>query len=492
MWFSGQAISGAAAQWQGGKTGGVHAPVAGLYTPRKSCILPVMRFAPLLSALFVFLSLIGPVWAQAKIALEGPKVEEFTLENGMRFLLIPDPQSTSVIHSLWYKAGSADEPKGKSGLAHFLEHLMYKGTRKNPPGVYGDAVASDGAQYNAFTWMDYTVYHVRVPKPLLSRVMELEADRMRGLLLDPEPMETERQVIKEERRERHESRPEQLLVERMDSVLLKDTPYEKPVSGYQTEIDKLSIADVQAFYDAHYHPQNAFAIVAGNLDLDELKAFASQYFDEVPRGSERKRDVSSQLPAEPQEKLIEMESDAAPQTLVMMSFATPGFDASQKPEVFALDILGNILASGTQGRLVERLVLQDKSALDADVDFDALRLHGAQLTIRVPLNRGANPADVRKAIAEEIDRIAQQGVKDDEIKAAIRRSEISAIYAWDSQSAIVNWLGAKASLDLPVSEAFSMKRWESVTAAQVQAAAKQFLAPNRALTGVLLSKQGSN
>jgi zinc protease len=480
------------AQWQGGKTGGVHASPAGLYTPGKTCILLAMRFASLLPAFLVFLTLVLPAWSQAKAPLQGPKVEEFTLDNGMRFLLIPDPQSTAVIHSLWYQVGAGDEPPGKSGLAHFLEHLMYKGTAKNPPGTYGDAVASDGAAYNAFTSNDVTVMHVRVPKPLLARVMELEADRMRGLILEADPMETERQIIKEERRERVENRPETILMERMDEILFKGQPYALPVSGYQPEIDTATIADAKTFYETNYHPQNAISIVAGNIDLEELKVLAEEYFASVPRGPERKRRPPVPLAADPDEQYVERISETATQRLVLIGFAVPGFTPDAKPDPYALDFLATILASGTQGRLVERLVLQDKSALDVDVDYDGYRRHGASFMIRAPLNTGVDPAGVRKAIEEVIADIAKNGVSADEIRTALQRSEVSAVYGWDSQSTIVNNLGSVVSAGLPANDAFSLKRWYTVTPQQVQDVANRFLAPNRSVTGVLIPEKEAN
>jgi zinc protease len=450
-----------------------------------------MRFVSRLFAVVITLFMLTPTWVHAKAPIKGPEVQEFTLDNGMRFLLIPDPQSTSVIHSLWYQVGAGDEPKGKSGLAHFLEHLMYKGTAKNPPGTYGQAVASEGAMYNAFTSADVTVMHVRVPKPLLSRVMELEADRMRGLILEQNSMDTERLVIKEERRERVDNKPESLLLERMDEILFKDTPYALPISGYMPEIETSGIADAQAFYDENYHPQNAISIVAGNIDLEELKVLAEAYFADVPRGPERQRRPAAALPADPAEKLIEVTSDTASQRLVIMSFAVPGF-RTDGTEAYALDFLATILASGTQGRLIKRLVLDDKSALHVDVGYDGYRRHGGTFVIRVPLNAGVDPTGVRKAIEEELAKIAASGVSAEELGSALKRSEVSAVYRWDSQSAIVNGLGSTVSIGFAASEAFSLKAWYDVTPDQVKEAARKFLAPNRALTGVLIPKKAAN
>jgi zinc protease len=463
-----------------------------LYAQQKKRHVMRMRFAALFPFLLVFISLLGPAFGQSKSPIQGPKVEEFALDNGMRFLLIPDPQSTSVIHSLWYQAGAGDEPQGKSGLAHFLEHLMYKGTAKNPTGTYGSAVASDGAFYNAFTAADVTVMHVRVPKPLLSRVMELEADRMRGLILEQGPMDTERLVIKEERRERVENKPETLLLEQIDELLFKGTPYALPISGYMPEIESATIADAQAFYDENYHPQNAIAIVSGNLELEELKALAEAYFNDVPKGPERKRRPPSPLPADPEENLIEVTSDIASQRLVIMAFAVPPMGPSDSLDPYALDFLATILASGTQGRLIKSLVLNDKSALHVDVAYDGYRRHGGVFMIRVPLNAGVDPAGVRKVIEMELADIAKNGVSEDELKTALKRSEVSAVYRWDSQSAIVNSLGSTVSMGLPTTSAFSLERWYAVKPSHVKDVAQRFLTPNRAVTGILIPGKSAN
>jgi zinc protease len=433
----------------------------------------------------------GPLGAKDRLALVGPKVEEFTLKNGMRFVLIADPTSTTVVHAIWYQVGSADEPKGKSGLAHFLEHLMYQGTAKNGPYAYGDMVSADGAFYNAFTSNDMTVYHVRVPKPLLSRVMDLEADRMRNLKIDEQRLQNERLVIQEERRLRLDSQPEAILLESMEAEQLRNHPYGVTTAGLMSDIAALTSADVQAFYDLHYHPENAITVVAGNLELEELKALAEFNFADIPRGPDRKRIQSVLLPDKLTTKLIEQSSETAQRPILTQSYVVPAYGQQNKDEAFAISVLATILASGTQGRLVKSLVLDSKTALDVDVNYDGFKRLGGTFAIRASIIDGATTEAVEKTFFETLADIRENGVTQAEVDTALKRAEISSVYTWDSQSSIAYEVGSKLTVGWTVDKALTLDGWSSVTPEAVQAAAKRYLTPERALTGILRPKTGN-
>jgi zinc protease len=441
-------------------------------------------------AISAFLLVISVLWATPGWT-KTPEIEEFTLDNGMRFILLSDPQSTSTMHALWYQVGSADEPQGQSGLAHFLEHLMYKGTNKNNPGTYINEVAGDGAEFNAFTNYEHTVYHVRMPPDLLDKVMELEADRMRGLVIREDLMNTERLVIKEERRQRQENTPSAQLSEQLQMNLFEGHPYGLPVAGLQTSIDRLTRDDALAFYNTHYHPQYATSIVSGNISLVELKALAEKHFGAVPRGPERNRMNSAPLPDKPKLPRIEIESETATNNITFVSFAVPSLGEADKREAIALDFLATIMASGTQGRLVKTLVLDQKAVLDVNASYDGWRRLGGELSFSALPSQGFDSAHIEKVIAAELKNIMENGVTQEEIDSAFRRAEISQIYAWDSQTALVNTVGVATSLGFNAKDSLTLKGWEKITPQDVQAAARKYLTPDRALTGVLRTKKGN-
>jgi zinc protease len=275
-------------------------------------------------------------------------------------------------------------------------------------------------------------------------------------------------------------------------VLMRGNPYERPVSGAIEEIEKQVSEDAQAFYNTYYHPENAVAIVNGNLDLAELRALAENYFADIPRGPPHQRIPPAALPPQPAERLIELQSDAAAQTIVLQGYTGPGFGDGTNPEAYALDFLGVILASGTQGRLIKALVLDSKDALDVDVWFEGYRRHGGKLMIRAQLNKGADPLAVKKIIENEIANIITNGVSQAEIDDALNRDKISNVYQWDSNTALTNVLGTRAMLNWPIDRIFAFDGWNKITPAQVQGVAAKYLTVERGVTGILVPKAGSN
>ena len=204
----------------------------------------------------------------------GAAVTTFTLANGLQVVVIPDRRAPVVTHMVWYRAGSADEPAGKSGIAHYLEHLMFKGTKAHPNGEFSKIVGKLGGQENAFTSYDYTAYYQRVAKEHLPLMMELEADRMQNLLFDPATAAPELKVVLEERSMRTDNDPSAKLGEAVDAVLHPNHPYRIPVIGWRSEIEKLTVADAKAFYDRFYTPNNAILVVAGDVDEATVRSLA--------------------------------------------------------------------------------------------------------------------------------------------------------------------------------------------------------------------------
>src|SRR5687767_14633984 len=211
-----------------------------------------------------------------------PRASEFKLSNGMEVVVIPDHRAPVVTHMVWYKVGAADEPPGVSGIAHFLEHLMFKSTEKIGTGEFSKIISRLGGQDNAFTGNDITAYFQRVSKDRLKTVMEMEADRMVNLRLEEKEVLTERQVILEERRSRVENSPSAILDEQMNAALYMSHPYGIPVIGWEHEMAKLSPADAMAFYKRFYAPNNAILVVTGDVTADEVKALAEETYGKIP------------------------------------------------------------------------------------------------------------------------------------------------------------------------------------------------------------------
>ncbi|TIV95557.1 MAG: insulinase family protein, partial [Mesorhizobium sp.] len=235
--------------------------------------------------------------APARAADDGD-VKDFLLDNGMEVVVIPDHRAPIVTHMVWYKIGSADEPAGKSGIAHFFEHLMFKATTNHAAGEFDRAVSEIGGSNNAFTSYDYTAFHETVPPSALEQMMGFEADRMRNLILTDDVIKTERDVILEERRSRIDSNPQAVLDEEVDATLWQNQPYRIPVIGWMQEMEQLNRPDAKAFYDNYYRPNNAVLIVAGDVEPDAVKAMAERTYGRVARGPDLRPRIR---PVEPEQ-----------------------------------------------------------------------------------------------------------------------------------------------------------------------------------------------
>ena len=421
--------------------------------------------------------------------------EEFTLGNGMRFVLIPQPEAPAVMWSLWYGAGSADEVEGKTGLAHFLEHLMFKGTEAHGPGEFSKRLERDGAIINAHTTREYTVYHVRMLKNLLPEVMELEADRMRNLVIDEALMETERLVIKEERRERLENDPAMLLVEEMDAAVYPNHPYGRPPIGHMSEVEELTAADAIAFYERYYHPDNAVAVVAGDLDLAELKTLAQEYFDGLTASPQKIERSVSPAPGKPSQQRILRVNPSARWPFVIRQYAAPTFTSAKEREAFALDFLADILAGGTQGLLFQELVVKQRVASDVTAGYIGGGPQGGRFSITVSLNTATGTAPNTQAVEAAIDKmlseIAANGVSRELLASSLQKSRVARAYSLDRQSGLVMWIGGGLMSGWNMQDYYSLKPWDAVTPDDVRDAARQFLSPAQGVTGVLLREEGA-
>src|SRR5260370_7608660 len=276
--------------------------------------------------------------AVATATASGPQITHFTLSNGLEVVVIPDHRAPVVTHMIWYRVGSADETAGKSGLAHYLEHLMFKGTSKNPSGRFSQVVATIGGQENAFTAADYTGYFQRVPGDELRSMMEFESDRMTGLTLTDEEVRPELKVVLEEQNLRVATNPAARLGEQMDAALYLNHPYGRPVIGWRHEIEQLNREDALAFYKRFYTPNNAILVVAGDVTADQVRTLAEETYGKVPRVTGIKPRLRPQEPVQEAARTVTLADPRVTQPRVTRSYLVPSTTTARPPPSHALHV----------------------------------------------------------------------------------------------------------------------------------------------------------
>jgi zinc protease len=302
-------------------------------------------------------------------AKPGFGAEGFTLGNGLEVVVIPNHRVPAVTQMVWYKAGGADEPRGKSGIAHFLEHLMFKGTKEVPPGMFSRIVAQNGGRDNAFTGEDYTAFHQTVASDRLELVMKMEADRMNGLVLSDAVVLPEREVILEERRTRIDNSPAALLNEQVRTALYLHHPYRIPTIGWEQEMEQLSTEDALAWYRTWYHPNNAVLVVAGDVTTPQVRALAEKYYGAIPAEAVPPR-VRVKEPPRVATARLEFRSAQVAQASWTRSFLAPSYTGGESKHAYALQVLAEIVGGGATSRLHRALVLEQKLALSAGAFYD--------------------------------------------------------------------------------------------------------------------------
>ena len=305
----------------------------------------LQAFAVAAAAALAVPALVDPTHADS-----GPRITDFVLANGLQVVVIPDHRAPVVTHMLWYKVGAADETPGKSGLAHFLEHLMFKGTAKNPSGRFSQVVATIGGQENAFTSADYTGYFQRVPRDKLKAMMEFEADRMTGLELTDDVVRPELKVVLEEQNMRVANNPGARLGAQMDAALYLNHPYGRPIIGWRHEIEKLDREDALAFYRRFYTPNNAVLVIAGDVTADEVRQLAEETYGKVARVAEVKPRLRPQEPVQEAPRTVTLADPRVAQPSVSRYYLAPSATSGRPGESEALDVLVHILGRGSSSR----------------------------------------------------------------------------------------------------------------------------------------------
>ncbi|MEL7463196.1 MAG: pitrilysin family protein [Pseudomonadota bacterium] len=419
-----------------------------------------------------------------------PNVSSFTLENGMKGVVIEDNRAPVVTHMVWYRVGSADEPPGKSGIAHFFEHLMFKGTDEIPEGAFSKIVAENGGQDNAFTSYDFTGYFQRIASDRLELVMKMEADRMTDLRLTEALVAPERDVVLEERNQRTENNPGALFGEQMDAALYQNHPYGIPIVGWKSEIEDLSLQDALDFYDDWYGPDNAILVVAGDVSVEEVKRLAEIHYGPIPaKGiAERAR------PAEPPHRAarrLEMEDPRVRQPYVLRRYLTPSRRTGGDEMAASLAMLAEVAGGGgVTSRLAKKLQLEDRIAINTGAYFRGSGYdYGEFVWFGVPAE-GVSLDDIEAGIEGVMAEIAANGPTEAELERAKTIIRASEIYAQDSQQGLARRYGAGLTAGLTIER---IESWTdtlaAVTAEDVKAAANEWLREEYSVTGRLLQAE---
>lgn len=420
-------------------------------------------------------------------ATAGPAVSTFSLPNGLSVVVVPDHRAPVVTHMIWYKAGSADEPPGKSGIAHYLEHLMFKGTRANPDGAFSKKVSEIGGQENAFTSYDYTAYHQRVAKQHLRTMMALEADRMQNLSFDPKVAEPELKVVLEERSMRTDNDPSAQLGEAIEAALHRNHPYRIPVIGWKKEIEALTAADAFAFYDRFYTPNNAILVVAGDVDEKTVRDMALDTYGRVPRRAEpgvRKRPSDPEMPGVV--RLVTRADERVSQPSWRRVHLVPSERTGAPGEAEALDVLADVLGGGSNSRLYRELVAEKGVAANAGAYYRSGSLDDGALMIYATPRDGVSLEDLGKAVDEVVAELASGGPTAEEVDRSVKKVRAAWIRSQDNQATLARIFGQVLATGGDIDEVRSWpERIRKVGLADVKTAATTWLTADRAVTGHL-------
>jgi zinc protease len=445
--------------------------------------MPAHRFA---AAAFALCVSVTGAFAQTTFTSEAPA--SFTLPNGLQVLIIQDHRTPVVTQMVWYKVGSADETPGKSGLAHFLEHLMFKGTEKHPAGEFSQTVLKIGGNENAFTSTDYTGYFQRVPRDQLARMMEFEADRMTGLILKDENVLPERDVVLEEYNMRVANNPEARLNEQMMAALYLNHPYGRPVIGWHHEIEKLDREDALAFYRRFYAPNNAILVIAGDVEVKDVRPMVEETFGKVQaQPAIPARRVRPQEPEPVAPRTVTLADPHVEQPAVKRMYLVPSSTTAAPSESAALDVLAQLMGSGNNSYLSRALVVDRPLAVSASASYMGTSLDPTQFSISVAPRPGVEFSTVEQIIDGVIADVAQNRVRAEDLERVKTQLIAEAVYAQDNQATMARWYGGGLTSGLSVEDIRSWPdRIRGVTADQIRAAAQKWLDKKRSVTGYLI------
>ncbi|MDF0674135.1 MAG: pitrilysin family protein [Nitrospira sp.] len=414
--------------------------------------------------------------------LLGAEPSEYVLSNGMKVLLVEVPKAPVATVQVWYKVGSRNEVMGRAGLSHMLEHMMFKGTARYPKGSFSRIVRKNGGIDNAFTGQDFTAYFENVAADRVGLVLELEADRMQGLILDHNEFQTERDVVKEERRLRSEDDPQGALVEALFAQAFFSHPYHWPVIGWFADLDAMSLEDLQRHYDTFYSPNNATLVIVGDIKAEALLPTIKRLFEPIPRGPSPKQ----ALPPEPEQRgerrfLLKREAQVP---FVMMGFRVPNYS---NEDSYALDILESILSHGKSSRLYQSLVYDQKNSLAVGAEYSLLQTDPGLFYFYSLVNPSAKVEGVEEAIQREIVRLQNEPPSELELQRAKNQVEAARVFEQDSNFRHAMLMGQAESVGAGWRRIDQfVERIRAVTTKDIQRVAKQYLTSDNRTVGILL------
>jgi zinc protease len=408
-------------------------------------------------------------------------VREFVLDNGLKVLLLEDHKSPAVTFQVWYRVGSRNEKDGKSGLSHFLEHMMFKGTPTVKPEEYSRIIAQNGGRSNAFTSADVTVYFAIMSRDKIATEIDLEADRMAHALLGEHDFEPEKQVIQEERRLRTEDNPASALNEVTSAVAYIVHPYRRPVVGWMEDIENLTRQDLVDYYKLYYAPNNAYLVVTGDFSTNEILPRIKAAFDKIPRGAEPPKVRAEELPQQGERRIILRKEAELP--FILMFYHAPNL---KSPDSYALDLLSTVLAGGRSSRLYHELVYQKRIVRSIDADYNGLSIDPGGFTVTAQLMPGKEPADIEREIDAVLEKVKSELISERDLQKAKNQIESTFIFAQDSIFGQAMKIGSY--------EAVGGWRWmdsyldgiRKVTREDIRRVAKQYLDRDRRTVGILV------
>lgn len=428
------------------------------------------------------------------VALAGPakaaEVTSFSLENGMDVVVLEDHRAPAVVHMMWYRVGSADEPRGASGIAHYLEHLMFKATDELEPGEFSATVAKNGGSDNAFTSYDYTAYFQRVASDRLELMMRMEASRMDGLALVEEDILTERDVVIEERNQRTENDPGALFGEQRRAAQFLSHPYGIPIIGWKHEAEALTLEDAVSFYEQHYGPNNAILIVAGDVEPDEVRRLAEQYYGVIPPNPNvRPRERVSE-PPQLAERRLSYSDPRIGQAYVVRTYLAPERDAGAQEEAAALTLLAELLGgSSTTSFFADKLQFETQTAIYSAAFYSGLSLDDTTFGLVVVPSEGVSLAEAEAAMDQAVADFLETGVNMEDLERIRMQIRASEIYEQDNLSSLARTYGAGLTSGLTIED---IQAWPQilgeVTADDIMAAAAKIFERRNAVTGWLMTE----
>ena len=418
-----------------------------------------------------------------------PTAVEFTLGNGMPVVVIPDHRAPVVTHMIWYRVGAADEAAGQSGIAHFLEHLMFKGTTNHPTGQFSERVAALGGEENAFTSSDYTAYFQRVAAKDLREMMQFESDRMANLVLTDEVVTPERNVVLEERRMRVESDPGSELSEALAATLYTNHPYGHPVIGWKHEIEALNRNTAIAFYNRYYTPTNAVLVIAGDVSPGEVRSIAEDTYGKIVSRPEAVRAPRPLEPPAVAQRTVTVRDEKVREPQLQTTYLVPSIATAKPGEAEALTVLAEVLGGGSTSRLYDQLVRGDGPATYAGAYYQANGVDDTRFLLYGIPKAGTDLRALEQRLDAVLEQIRDQGITPAELTRAKNSTIAQAIYSQDSQQTLARMVGTALMTGSTLAD---LQDWpariQAVTAEDVRAVARKYFDPDRSVTGYLEPK----